>query len=362
MREFKSLESNIWKIHVRKILSSFTLFTPIIVLFFLDNGLSMTEVALLQTAYSITIVGLEVPSGYFADIYGRRISLTFSGLFLAAGIGLYSIGTGFYEFLLAEMIFGVGAVLESGALPAVMYDTLQDLGDKEAYSEIWGKTTFYGLVSVAVASVLGGFIGEFNLRWAIMGMVPFYIVLIPLSLSLREPSRHEDLKKESSQKLKGIVKYCFEDVKIRWLITYAAVIAAAGKSAYFLYQPYFEISGLQVAYFGLIFAGLSIVSAFSARKAYTLERKIGEEKSLIALLIVTVAALLLLGQIAGPSSIKRRPWILEASSFRLSQRNDIFRKKSYSPFHKETCLKSSFRSNIPTDRPDSRYLQLSDGV
>lgn len=300
MNGFKSLESNIWKIHLRKILSSFTLFTPIIVLFFLENNLSMTEVALLQTIYSVTVVGLEVPSGYFADIYGRRTSLTVSGLFLAAGIGLYSIGTGFYEFLLAEMIFGVGAVLESGALPAMMYDTLQDIGDTESYSQIWGKTTFYGLVSVAVASIVGGFIGEFSLRWAIMAMVPFYLVLVPLSLSLREPSRHENLKQESSEKLHGIVKYCFKDVKIRWLIIYAAIIAAAGKSAYFLYQPYFQLSGLQVAYFGLIFAGLSIVSAVAARKAYTVEKNLGEEKSLLLLLLVTVLALLLFGSVAGP--------------------------------------------------------------
>ena len=303
MSDFKSLEDNIWKIHLRKILSSFTLFTPIIVLFFLENNLSMTEVALLQTIYSVTIVGLEVPSGYFADIYGRRISLTVSGLFLAAGIGLYSIGSGFYEFLLAEMIFGVGAVLESGALPAMMYDTLQDLGDTESYSEIWGKTTFYGLVSVAVASVLGGFIGEFSLRAAITAMVPFYLVLVPLSLSLREPSRHENLKEESSEKLHGIVKYCFKDVSIRWLIIYAAIIAAAGKSAYFLYQPYFKLSGLQVAYFGLIFAGLSIVSAVAARKAHTVEKNLGEEKSLLLLLLVTVLALLLFGNIAGPAVV-----------------------------------------------------------
>ncbi|WP_414838005.1 MFS transporter [Candidatus Nanosalina sp. VS9-1] len=295
MNEFKSLESNIWKIYLRKIISSFALFTPVIVLFFLDNGLSMTEVALLQTAYSVTVVGLEVPSGYFADLYGRRTSLTLSGLFLAAGIGLYSIGTGFYEFLLAEMIFGVGAVLESGVLSAVMYDSLQELDLEDKYNQIWGKATFYGLVSVAVASILGGFIGEFSLRAAIMAMVPLYILLIPLSLSLREPSKHEDLKDESSRKLKGILKYCVNSVKIRWLVVYAAIIAAAGKSAYYLYQPYFQISGIQVAYFGLIFAGLSIISAVAARKAYTLENFLGRRKSLLSLLGVTVAAITLLG-------------------------------------------------------------------
>ena len=50
-------------------------FVPVIVLFWQDNDLSMTRIMVLQSLYFLIIVILEVPSGYFVDVFGRRTSL-----------------------------------------------------------------------------------------------------------------------------------------------------------------------------------------------------------------------------------------------------------------------------------------------
>lgn len=292
----RSLKSNIWKVHLRKMLTGFTLFTPVIVLFFQENGLSMTEIALLQSAFSAVLLGLEIPSGFFADLYGRRVSLTLSGVFLTAGMVVYSSATGFSDFLVGEIVFALGASLESGATSAMMYDTLEDLDMSERYQRIWGLSTFYGLVSVAIASILGGFIGEFSLRATIYGMIPFYAMLIPLSLSFREPSRHRDLGEKTTESINGIMKYCFNNRRLRWLILYSAIIAASIKIGYFLYQPYFKLSGLKVVHFGLVFAGLNIVSALASRTAYRVENKIGVRNSLGLLMLMASTGFLLMGQ------------------------------------------------------------------
>jgi MFS family permease len=292
----RSLKSNIWKVHLRKMLTGFTLFTPVIVLFFQENGLSMTEIAILQAAFSAVLLGLEIPSGFFADLYGRRTSLTLSGVFLTAGIIIYSTATGFTDFFLAEIVFAVGASLESGATSAMMYDTLEDLEMSEKYQKVWGMSTFYGLISVALASILGGFIGEFSLRATIYGMIPFYTLLIPLSLSFREPSRHRDLGEKTTKSINGIMKYCFNNRKLRWLIIYSAVVAASIKIGYFLYQPYFKLAGLEIVHFGLVFAGLNIVSALASKTAHQVEDSIGVRNSLGLLMLFASAGFLLMGQ------------------------------------------------------------------
>jgi len=46
----------------------FLLIMPIIVLFFQKNGLSMKDILLLQSVFSISIVLFEIPSGYFSDV------------------------------------------------------------------------------------------------------------------------------------------------------------------------------------------------------------------------------------------------------------------------------------------------------
>ena len=48
---------------------------PIIVLFFQSHGLSLTEIMLLQSAYSLSLALFEIPSGYIADSFGRKNSI-----------------------------------------------------------------------------------------------------------------------------------------------------------------------------------------------------------------------------------------------------------------------------------------------
>ena len=48
---------------------------PIIVLFYEDHGLGLQDVFILKSVYSVAAVALEIPSGYLADVWGRKKSL-----------------------------------------------------------------------------------------------------------------------------------------------------------------------------------------------------------------------------------------------------------------------------------------------
>lgn len=48
---------------------------PIIAIYWQDQGLTIQDIFLLQVIFSVAIVVLEVPSGYFADVFGRKSSL-----------------------------------------------------------------------------------------------------------------------------------------------------------------------------------------------------------------------------------------------------------------------------------------------
>ena len=45
---------------------------PIIVLFYEDHGLGLQDVFILKSVYSVAAVTLEIPSGYLADVWGRK--------------------------------------------------------------------------------------------------------------------------------------------------------------------------------------------------------------------------------------------------------------------------------------------------
>ena len=76
------LKSNINKMYLLKAVKWFMIIMPIIVLFFEEHGLSLTQIMILQATYSFTVALFEIPSGFFADIYGRRLSLFYGSIFI----------------------------------------------------------------------------------------------------------------------------------------------------------------------------------------------------------------------------------------------------------------------------------------
>jgi MFS family permease len=69
--------------------------------------LSNQEAFQLKAIYSISIVVFEIPSGYLADILGRKLTLILGAIMGTLGFLFYSLGTGYWMFLAAEMTLGL---------------------------------------------------------------------------------------------------------------------------------------------------------------------------------------------------------------------------------------------------------------
>ena len=74
---------------------------PIVVLFYQDNGMGMHEIFLLKAIYSVAIVIMEIPSGWMADVWGRKKTLILGSILGSAGFLMYSFSYGFFAFALA---------------------------------------------------------------------------------------------------------------------------------------------------------------------------------------------------------------------------------------------------------------------
>ena len=104
---------NLTALYFVKIAKWMNLVMPIIVLFYKANGLSMQDVFTLQAVYSVTIMVLEIPTGYFADILGRKRSILIGACMGFGGYLIYSFSYGFWQFAVAETILGISATLLS---------------------------------------------------------------------------------------------------------------------------------------------------------------------------------------------------------------------------------------------------------
>jgi MFS family permease len=285
-----SIGSNIWKLYVIKTSKWMTLFMPIIWLFYEENGLTITDLFVIQAIYSVTIALIEIPSGYVADIFGRKNSMVIGTFFGFLGILIYSLSFDFDGFLLAALCLGIGQSFISGSDTALMYDSLVEINRSDDFIKLEGRTISMGNLAEAIAFVIGGFLAEISLRTPFYYQVGIALAGFTIALFLIEPKVHrlQDGKSKPWKNIKKIIHYAMiENNILRAYIFYSAIFGAATLTMAWFVQPYFKTLGLEVIYFGLIGAGLNLAVAFPAFYAHVIERKIGT-KTLLSLLLLLI--------------------------------------------------------------------------
>lgn len=293
----RTIAGNLWKIPLIKAMNSFMLVMPVIVLFFQENGLSIAEVFILQSLFSISVIVLEIPTGYLSDRFGRRNSIIIGCLLEAAGYTLYAASYGFWGFLASEMLIGFGASFISGADSALLYDSLEELGRSGEYKKVEGRNTSFGMVSESAASVLGGFLAVISLRFPMYFEAAVLWLAVPISLALVEPGRQKlEPRGSPFRDMLRLTRYALhEHAEIKWLTLYSSAVGASTLTMVWLIQPYLKTAGLALEHFGIAWAALMLIGAFCSWHAHGIERFLGRRRSLIALIALPAAGYAILG-------------------------------------------------------------------
>ena len=249
---------------------------PIIVLFFQEHGLTLTEVMVLQAIYSISVAVFEIPSGYIADVFGRKRTIILSTIFCFLGYILFSFYSGFLIFGIAEILIGIGGSLMSGSDSAILYDTLLETDAKDKYTKIEGRNYAIGNFSEAIAGVLGGFLAVSSIYFPVYAQTFVLFFSIPIAFSIVEPSLVNEKKMEKNFNAIIIVlkETFFRYKKLKWLIVFSASMGVATLSVAWFCQPFFKSVGIPIVYFGIIWAGLNLSVGLTSFNSYLLEKKI----------------------------------------------------------------------------------------
>ncbi len=292
----RSTKSNIWKLYLIKISKWFMLFMPYIVPFYTSNNLDMQQVMVLQAIYSVSIVVLEIPSGYFADVIGRRRTLILGAAMGAIGYTIYSFSFGFLGFLLAELVLGFGQSFISGADSAMLYDSLLDNRKEKEYMKFEGRMVSIGNIAEASAGIAGGFIALISLRANFQAQAVVAFLALPASILLAEPAQHKRLKTFTFRTILLVVKdSLFVNRELRTNIFLSAIIGTATLTMAWFAQPYFRHIGLPLSLYGLMWTLLNLTVGLAAMAAYRLEAKLGPGRTALGVAILIPAGYLLLG-------------------------------------------------------------------
>lgn len=130
---------------------------PIITLYFIESGLSIRDIFVLQVIFSVAIVVLEVPSGYFADVFGRKGSLILGVIVGTAGFLMYYLALGIKYLALA--IIPLFWVLR-GVFQPIALDYINRETDSSTRATVVSISQLFGRAFFSVLSPFLGWIAD----------------------------------------------------------------------------------------------------------------------------------------------------------------------------------------------------------
>lgn len=284
------LKGNIWKLYALSAMATFGFAVSIFIPFQQQYGLSLQQAFLLQAVYSMVLVIMEIPSGYLADRWGRRNTITAGSVALFLGMLTYAVTRDFRGFCIAEMLLGLGLSFHSGSIEAITYDTLLALKEEKRYLKVNGLQGFFALGSKALTALLVGFLAAMSLRlpfWADVGLFGFAIIL---SFLLIEPARKTLQEGSHLGHMWRIASHALVyNAPLRGVLLLGAVVAAIDVQIFWFLQPFQTVIGFPMKFFGVTNAVMCLLGALAYKEAH----RFGKRSERMSVLIIIAAAVVL---------------------------------------------------------------------
>lgn len=246
---------------------------PIVVLYYLDNGLTIFQIMLLQSIHSITVTILEIPSGYLSDRLGRRPTIILAMLLNFFGVILLALGADFYSFSLSVIVFGIGNSFLSGTDSALLYESLVASGRSNDYLKLEGRMYSISTFSEAIGALCGGYVA---LYLGYQATVNYQIILAAVgfffAFLLIETTREKLDELSEWERIKSILSTTFrKNKRLRSAVFLSSFMGVSTLTMAWFAQPYLEFRGFKDDQIGLFWAFFNLTVALFSFLAYRVQ-------------------------------------------------------------------------------------------
>lgn len=166
-------------------------------------GLDPLQLVLLGTALEAAVVLFEVPTGVVADTVSRRGSLIVGMLLVGAGFALEGAVPLFGAMLAAQLLWGVGATFESGALEAWLSDEIGEAAANRALLRGAQLAQLSSLVGIGLATALASVALNLPLLVAGAGYAALALLLLGVMPERRPPAADPHTGRHVARSLRG---------------------------------------------------------------------------------------------------------------------------------------------------------------
>ena len=266
------------------------------ILFFIQNGLSLLQIGLLESIFHGTSLLCEIPSGMLADRFSYKTNLYLARLSSIGSSILILFGQGnFWIYAIAMIINAWSYNFDSGTSTAFLFDSAVEAGKKDSYLQISSFLSGVAEVTRTLGTVVAGFFIHGALAWTYYIAIGLSLLSILLIFLMKEPESKSDERNHLTLKrILEVVKQEWQDkpVLFYWMLTYQLVGTIMCMFYFYYQQKISDLASWQVSLIMLIGSGFNLLAVYLASQ---IGKKWNSNQVFPILVALTGLALLLVG-------------------------------------------------------------------
>jgi len=267
--------------------TSLYFYLPVMTIYLFYHGLDLFQVSVMSSVIVAVQFLAEVPSGIVADRWGRKPAWVLAVTLQLAGEVWFFFARSFWEFGCIAVLSGLGYAFASGAIEALIYDTLPE-EDREAHmKQAMGKIMAAQFAGNLVAFLASGLIllQTTPARFALaIGLTAASVAVgWVITLFIFEPQQSTANRPQGAWwwNVRDGLGLLRGNPGLRRI---ALLMVLSDPFSFYLmsyYQPFFANAGVASAWFGPVLAVGSLLAGLASRYAYLFEARLGMRLGLL---------------------------------------------------------------------------------
>lgn len=268
----------------------------VIQLFYLKRGLNPSEILYLGIAWSIATLVFEIPTGYLADLIGRKKTIILGVILNIIANLLMFVAYGFWPFAAITALLSLSFSCFSGTDDAIIYDSLREIGDDKSLLRISGKYLSAARVSKIFTPFIGAIIAEnlTSFQFNILLSINAFSSLAALATAARlvEPNRFIDVAEKEINAFRDSISLIKKNPVLTKIVINKTLVFIGDLVFFKIYQPLLINIGFSVLYLGILYLIFQSILTLVYWFPQKIKEKIG---SLAIFRLVPILALICAG-------------------------------------------------------------------
>ncbi len=296
MQIFKRGELKLlWPFYLDALISPMLFFMPIfIIVYFRDLGFSLFQISILTSMMPLFMLLFEIPTGAFADVYGRKKSVLLGAVIQGIAITSIFFLKDYFALLFSFALLGIGTTFNSGAREAWIVDLIKSKKIVQLH-DFFVKTSSLDSFGLVVSGLIGAFLVKnfgLSIIWIVAGL-SFFMTLAILSFAEEKyVKKRVQIKKLFSnlfRKSVDALNYSRKHHVLKHFLIAMSILTVANVFNGDLgWIKFLQELGLKDYFFGYLWSLMALGGVFAPLLASKLIKKNKERKFLIEMLILSI--------------------------------------------------------------------------